>query len=152
MDEGGASILTPDGSLLFIMVLFLVFVPILNAVLFKPITRVLAERERLTTGSSSDARGILHRIESLLGEYEEGIRGARAEGYRTVEARRSDANRERQAAIDAARAEADRRIGAAREQLAADAAEARGRLESDAREIADRISSTLLGRAVGGGR
>jgi F-type H+-transporting ATPase subunit b len=144
--------LTPDGSLLFILILFLVLVPILNNMLFKPITRVLDERERLTSGSSTDARAILHRIDNRLAEYEEGIRGARSEGYRAIEARRAEANAERQRKLDAARADADARIGAARDQLAADAAEARSRLEADAREIADGISATLLGRAVGGGR
>ena len=150
MAEGGTSILSPDGSLLFVLVLFLVLVPILNRILFKPITRVLDEREQLTVGSSDDARAILNSIDHRLEEYEEGIRVARSEGYEIVAQRRIAAGAERDARLDAARAEADAKIAGARAQLASDASDARIRLESDAREIANRISSTLLGRPVGG--
>jgi F-type H+-transporting ATPase subunit b len=144
--------LTPDGSLLVTLVLFLLLVPILNRILFQPITHILNERDRLTTGSSTDARAILNTIDRKLADYEEGIRGARSEGYRLIESRRALAAAERQDKIGAARAAAEAEIGAARAEIAADAAAARTRLESDAREIADRISSTLLGRAVGGTR
>jgi F-type H+-transporting ATPase subunit b len=144
--------LMPDGSLLFVLILFLVLVPILNRILFKPITRVLDERERLTSGSSNEAHAILNTIDHRLAEYEEGIRGARSEGYRVIESRRTAANAERQQQIDAAKADAEAKIAAARGQIGADADAARVTLESDAREIADRISSTVLGRAVGGNR
>src|SRR5262249_30250277 len=150
--EGGSSILTPDGSLLFILILFLVFVPILNRILFKPITDILGERERLTTGSTGGARATLATVDRKLAEYEEGIGEAHSEGYRVIEARRKAAAAARQEAITAARAESDRKIAAARSELAADAERARTRLEADAREIALQISSQLLGRAVGGGR
>lgn len=150
--EGGTSMLTPDGSLLFVLLLFLVFVPIVNKILFKPITRVLDERERLTSGSSNEAHAILNTIDHKVAEYEEGIRGARSEGYRAIEARRNEANAERQQKIDAAKAGAESKIASARAELAADADAARASLEKDAREIADRISSSVLGRAVGGNR
>lgn len=144
--------LMPDGSLLVIVVLFLVFVPILNRILFKPITDVLDERERLTTGSDTDVRAMFANVDYKLSEYEEGIREARASGYRLVEQQRAAAMQERQAAVASARATAEARVAEARAALAADAAAARGRLESDAREIAATISSTVLGRAVGGER
>ena len=148
--EGGDNILRPDGSLLVTLVLFLIFVPILNKILFQPIGRVLSERERLTSGSITEAKAILNTIDHRLTAYEEGIRDARSEGYRYVEQRRIAANATRQERIDAARESAAMKIAAARADLAADAEAARGRLEADAREIAAQISSTLLGRAAGG--
>jgi F-type H+-transporting ATPase subunit b len=144
--------LMPDGSLLLILGLFLMLVPLVNRILFKPITHVLNERERLTTGSSTDARAIVNTVDRRLGEYEEGIRGARSEGYRAIETVRARATAERQEKIAAAREAAEARIAAARAEIAADADAARARLEADAAEIADRISATVLGRSVGGGR
>jgi F-type H+-transporting ATPase subunit b len=144
--------LTPDGSLIVTLILFLVFVPILNKILFQPISRVLSERDRLTGGSSTEAKAILNTIDHKLTSYEEGIRDARSEGYRHVEKRRKDALAERQERIEAARENAAMKIAAARSDLAADAEAARGGLEADAREIAAQISSALLGRAAGGTR
>jgi F-type H+-transporting ATPase subunit b len=150
--EGGGNILTPDGSLLLILGLFLVFVPILNKILFQPIGRVLEERERRTTGSDTDVRAMLGSIDTKLARYEEGIREARGAGYRLVEERRATALDARAKTIAEAREAAEAKIADARAAFGRDVAEAQSRLEGDAREIADRISSTVLGRAVGGDR
>jgi F-type H+-transporting ATPase subunit b len=152
MAEGGTSMLMPDGSLLVTLILFLALVPILNRILFKPITHVLEERDRLTTGSDTETHAIMNTIDARLSAYEEGIRDARSEGYRVVEQRRSAAVAARQEKITAAREAAERQIAGARSEIGAEADAARARLEADAREIAAEISSTLLGRAVGGAR
>lgn len=150
--EGEGGLLQPDGSLLFIFVLFIALVFTLNRILFKPIGQVLDERERLTGGFDTDVRAMINSIDHTLGRYEEGVRDARAEGYRVLEARRAEAVNRRQAAIEAARAEADARIASARADIARDVDAARGRLETDAREIATTITAQVLGRAAGGTR
>ena len=150
--DAGSSMLTPDVTLLIVLVLFIVFVPILNRLLFKPIIAVLEERERLTGGSSTTARAMELTVDQKLAEFEEGIREARGEGYRAVEARRSAAAGERQERIDAARGEATSKIASARDQLNADAAAARSSLDVEFTRVASSISSALLGRSVGGNR
>lgn len=144
--------LTPDGSFLLILVLFLVFVPIINKVLFQPIVHVLDERERRTGGSDTDVAAMLGTIDRKLVEYEEGVREARGVGYRVIEQRRTTALEERQKAIAAARSSAEEKIAGARDTISRDADAARERLTADAREIATTISSTVLGRSVGGAR
>lgn len=148
---GGSTLLSPDGSILVILLIFIALVPTLNALVVRPIMRVLAERERLTSGTETFAHTIVNTIEYRLASYEEAIRDARTESYKLLEARRADAAAERQTVIDRARAEAEERIAGARAEIGRDAETARGRLEADAREIARDISSNLLGRAVGGG-
>ena len=150
--DAGSSILAPDVTLFIFMALFIVFVPILNRLLFRPIIAVLEERDRLTGGSSSTARAMVLTSEQKLAEFEDGIREARGEGYRTVEARRSAASVTRQAKIDAARDESMAKIAAARRELDAEAAAARSSLDAEFERVASEISSALLGRPVGGTR
>jgi F-type H+-transporting ATPase subunit b len=150
--DAGSSMLTPDVTLLIVLALFIVFVPILNRLLFKPIIAVLEERDRLTGGSSTAAKAMELTVEQKLAEFEEGIREARGEGYRAVEGRRNAAAADRQSRIDAARGEATKKIVAAREQLNVDAAAARSSLDAEFSRIASSISSSLLGRNVGGSR
>lgn len=150
--DAGSDILTPDGTLLIILALFLVFVPVLNRLLFRPIIAVLEERDRLTGGSSTRARAMVLTVDQKLAEFEEGIRDARGDGYRAVEARRSQAATDRQAKIDAARELATSKIANAREQFNADAATARTGLGAEMDRVASDISSALLGRTVGGGQ
>lgn len=149
--EGGG-LLSVDGSILIIFILFIALVPLLNRILIRPITRVLDERERLTDGTGQDGAIIHATIEQKLAQYEEGIRSARNESYKVLESKRADAAGARQALIDGAKAEAERKIVAARAAVESEATSARATLEAEAFEIAKQISASLLGRAAGGKR
>ena len=148
--EGG-NIISPDGSLVFVLVLFLVFAFLLNRILFRPISRVLDERETLTEGAANEARAARRRYEAKLAEYEATIRQARAESYRLAEQVRAAALDERRRMIDQAKQRAHEEIARARQEIERQVAKARAALESEVRQIAERISRTVLGRAVGGG-
>jgi F-type H+-transporting ATPase subunit b len=126
--EGEGGILSPDGSLLVIFILFIALVFALNRILFKPIGHVLAERERLTEGSDVEVRAMLGDIDTRLAQYEENIRDARSEGYRVLEAKRAELVALRQSAIEAARTDADSRIASARDQILKDAEAAKATL------------------------
>src|ERR671916_1545868 len=89
--------LVPDGTLFLHIIIILVMVFVLNATLFKPINRILEERERRTRGRSGEAKGIIRDVEDKLASYERALREARSEGYRLMEQVRAEAMRERQA-------------------------------------------------------
>lgn len=149
--EGGGNIISPDGSLVFVLILFLVFVFVLNRILFRPISRVLDDRQNLIEGSANEARAARRRYEAKLADYEATIRHARADGYRRLEQERAVALEERSKVIEAAKQQAHEKIGQARVEIARQAALARTALESESQQIAERITRTVLGRTVGGG-
>jgi len=149
--EGGGNIIQPDGSLIFVLVLFLIFVFVLNRILFKPIGRVLDERETLTEGARTEARAATRRFQSELADYEARIRQARAESYKWLEQRRAAALDERRQLIEQAKTEANNQIEQAKQEIAGQAARARSELETESHQIAAQISRTVLGRTVGGG-
>src|SRR5438128_783970 len=97
--------LVPDGTLILHIVIILVMVFILNATLFKPINRILEERERRTRGRLGEAHDILQRVDENLTRYERTLREARAEGYRLLEQQRAEAMTERQAILNTVREE-----------------------------------------------
>lgn len=150
--EGERSIIQPDKTLLIIFVLFIVFVVVMNYLLFKPIGRILDERETLTDGAAAEARAAARQYQARLANYEETIRQARAESYRKLEQQRAVALEERRKLLEAARAETDAEIAKGKARIGAEATAARTTLEAEARQLAEQISRTVLGRAVGGGR
>ncbi len=150
--EGGGSIVQPDKSLLIIFVLFILFVVVMNYLLFKPIGKVLDERETLIDGAAAEACAAARQYQARLANYEETIRRARAESYRKLEQQRAAALEERRKLLEAAKAASDAEIAKAKTQIAAEATKARTTLEEEARQVAEQISRTVLGRAVGGGR
>lgn len=149
--EGGTDIIRPDGSLVVIFVLFIIFVFVMNRLLFKPIVRVLDQRERKTEGARHEARASIRVYEGKVAEYEFSIRHTRAETYRLLQEAREKAMAERSRLLDEARQAAGQEFGAARTELERQVVAARATLERDARQIAAEISRNILGRPVLGG-
>lgn len=149
--EGGGNIINPDGSLIVVLVLFVIFVFLLNRLLFRPVGRVLDERGTLIEGATNEARAARRMYDSRLAEYEASIRQARAEGYHRAEQERAAALEARRRQIDEAKAQAHEQIEGAKQEIEQQVVRARTTLESESRQIAERISRTVLGRTVGGG-
>jgi F-type H+-transporting ATPase subunit b len=144
--EGSGNIISPDGSLVFILVLFMLFVFVMNRLLFKPISRTLDERQTLTEGATNEARAAARRYQAKLADYEMAIRQARAESYKKLEQDRAAALDQRRRAIEAAKQETNEKIEEAKSEIERQADAARVALESESRQIAETISRTVLGR------
>ena len=140
--------LVPDGTLILHIAIILVMVLVLNATLFKPINRILEERERRTRGRSSEAQDILHRVEEKLAHYEHSLREARAEGYRLMEQQHAKAMSERQAKLNAVREEINQLIAEQKNTIRAQTEEARTVLATDSRRIAAEIGAQILQRPI----
>lgn len=145
------SVLSIDGSFLFIFFSILLLIYILNHTLFKPINQVLEERERLGAGRIGEARRMLGEHEERLKRYESRLREARGEAYQRLEAERLEAMLNRQRMIADVKAETSARIDAAKQEIAEQALGAKKNLEKEAREMAATISSQILRRSVSAG-
>ncbi|MGB7925973.1 MAG: hypothetical protein WCF57_22220 [Pyrinomonadaceae bacterium] len=140
--------LVPDGTLFLHIALILVMVYVLNKTLFKPINRILEEREKRTGGRSGEARDILRRVEEKTANYEHSLREARAEGYRLMEQVRAEAMLERQTMLNLIREESDRLIAEQKGALVAQTEEARATLGGEAQRIAREIGERILHRPI----
>jgi F-type H+-transporting ATPase subunit b len=140
--------LVPDGTLILHILIILVMVFVLNATLFKPINRILEERERRTRGRSGEAHDILQRVEEKVAHYERTLREARAAGYQLLEQERAAALSERQARLNAVKDEISRSVAEQKEAIHAQVEDARATLEQEARRIAAQIGSQILHRPI----
>ena len=140
--------LVPDGTLFLHIIIILIMVFVLNATLFKPINRILEEREKRTRGRSGEAQDILQRVEEKVTQYERTLREARSEGYRLMEQERSVAVSERQAKLSAVRDEINHLVVEQKEVIHGQAEEARATLERGALRLATEISSQILHRPI----
>ena len=140
--------LVPDGTLFLHILIILVMVFVLNATLFKPINRILEERERRTRGRSGEAHDILQRVEDKMTLYERTLREARAAGYQLMEQERAAALSERQARLDVVKNEISHSVMEQKEAIHAQVEEARATLDVEARRIAADIGSQILHRPI----
>jgi F-type H+-transporting ATPase subunit b len=137
-----------DWSIIPAIFIFILTIIALNYLLFRPILRVQAERERRTTGLMSQTRQDLDHHLHLFDQYQATIRNARMEGYRLVEKSRSEALQYRNRSLEKGRDSAEQLIQEGRESIRNQVVEAKVRLERDAQEIARQIASAILQRSA----
>ncbi len=137
-----------DWSIIPAIIIFVLTIIILNALLFRPVLKVQAERESRTTGLMSRTRQDLDHHTRLFDEYQATIRNARMEGYRLVDKSRAEALQYRARTLENGRNSAEKLIQEGRESILNQVEEAKVRLERDALEIARQIASAILHRSA----
>lgn len=140
--------LVPDGTLFLHIAIILFMIFVLNRTLFRPVNRVIEERERRTVGRSGEAREVLQRVEESLSRYERSLREARAESYRLLEQQQGEATNDRQQKIGLVKREVGNLIEGQKREIQAQADNARATLEGEARQVAASISAQILGRTA----
>jgi F-type H+-transporting ATPase subunit b len=142
-------VLIPDLRLLVALIaLFALMVVPVHVLVFKPIFRILDEREQRTDGTRERARKLERDAEEILDRYESSLRGVREESERERRAALERARDESQQTTGGARAESEREIERARSQIAAEYEAARNALRSQSQELARQAASRVLGRAL----
>jgi F-type H+-transporting ATPase subunit b len=136
------------GAAIWQIVVFVVLLLVLRAVAWKPILRVLNERESFIHDSLANAKREREAAESLLQEYRQQLERARGEAAEIIEQGRRDAEGVRERLLGEARAEtADLTARARREiQLATDAAVKA--LYDRTAELSVQVASRIIGKAL----
>lgn len=136
--------LVPDGTLLFHLVLLLLMVGVLTRTLYRPINRVLAEREEQTSGRFSQSRKLLKETSERIAEYERRLREARGAAYKRLEAERAAAIQERERQLSGIRDEIRASVAHEKEALNRQVEEARKTLANQTASNAAEITSKIL--------
>lgn len=140
--------LVPDGTLLLHIVVILAMVAVLGRTLYKPLSRVLEERERLTSGRLSEAQTLLANVESKLSAYERALREARVVAYKAREAERAKALREHEQQLVILREEVMATVNEQKDAIKEQTEQARRTLAVEALANGAQIGSRILGRSV----
>ena len=143
---GQGNVLAVDATAVVVFLTAWVLIWILNPLLFKPINRVLEEREHRTQGYHSEAKAMLAECDQKLARYEAALRQARAETYEELEQRRKEALQHRARIIEAAKQEIADQLADARQQIQQQVAAAKTQLSAETQIVAQRIAASLLGR------
>lgn len=130
------------------VILLLILHAYLRAVLFKPLEKMLKQREELTEGARKAAEQSLASAEAKAAEYEAKLREARAVVYKEQEETRRRWLEDQAAQLAQTRSSADAAVRKAKEEIGAEAAVARTSLAQTSSTLADQIAESLLtGRA-----
>jgi F-type H+-transporting ATPase subunit b len=142
-------VLVPDPPLLLaLLLLFVLLIVPVNLLVFKPIFKVLDEREARIAGTRARAQKLEEDADAVLGRYEAAVRDVREEAELGRRARLEEARSELVAATGAARRDAEGEIERARSELRSVVGSAQTALRSQAEELARQAASQVLGRSL----
>ena len=108
-----------DGTVIAVIINFLLLVWILNRVLYKPVLKLIEDRQNLVAASLGEADRLKTEGEAFRNEYQQKIRKARLEEQKIIEEATRFADQMRQQGLDKAHAEAEEIRAAATEEAAA---------------------------------
>jgi len=136
----------PDLSVLWVIFFVLLLTVILDRLLFKPILRVIAEREHAIRSARELAERSAAEARAAAAEFERRTADARGEIYRQMDEMRRAALAERTEIMARTRAEADAEIAAAGEKLQVEVEQARRMLTAEADKLGSAAAERILGR------
>ncbi len=135
-------------SLLIQIVNFIIFLIILNYLIFKPVVRVLEERSQRIDGSMEQARLMEAEIQKKLEDYERRIQEAKSQAADEKERLRRQGESISKDIVEKARKELARDIPIIRKQIASETDRVRRELEKRAQDMARDIACRVLGREI----
>lgn len=147
--SNAAEALQLNGSILVVIVLFVAYHFLMRAIFYRPLARVLDERERRTTGSQADAGEAKAASDRLLADYEAAVKRTRLEGFAQADRVRAEANARREDTLRRTQQQAGQDLAEARAAIGQALAAERQVLEGRMTEFAHLIAARILAREVG---
>jgi F-type H+-transporting ATPase subunit b len=127
-----------------IVLILLVFYAVLRVLFFKPLLKVIAEREARTIGAQKAAEAAQKAASEKVKQYQDALKQARTEIYVEQEAARKKVLDERAAQLKEARAKTSDMLKAQRERIVAEVVAARREIESSITQFAALVARRVL--------
>ena len=140
--------LTPDLSLLAIMVIFIMNYMIVRKFFLQPINGILEARETETRSAEQVYEEALARFSEATAQTEAQLHAAKRDAAQLRERFRGEAGAYRQQVVDKTSTEARQIVGEADERLGQDVAVAREQIVRESESLARMAAERILGRAV----
>jgi F-type H+-transporting ATPase subunit b len=137
-----------DFTLFIQMANFILLILVLNAILYKPIRKILIERKRKIHGYEEGIETLQRDASESEQSFQAKISEARQQGVQEKEALKQTGQEEEKRLIDEINQKAQAELETVRVQIAKDAEDARRGLEKEIGAFSGTIAEKILGRAV----
>ena len=137
-----------DWTLFVQIINFLVLVFLLNMVLFRPIRRIIRDRQARLTAYEDDIAGLADTEQGILGEVDQQLAAARREGLGLREKLRQEGSQEESSLLEQVKKEVDAEWTKVEAKIKKDMAKAREALRAQAQDFATALSAKILGRKL----
>lgn len=136
--------LFPDGTIFIHIGLILIMIWVLNRTLFRPINKVIEEREKAKGGAGGAAEKILGEVSEKENSYNAAMLDTRSQGYALVAKEQKKAVEAREKKLSEAKAEIAQTFDSGKAEIERQTGEARASVEANAAQMADKIAASIL--------
>jgi len=136
----------PNLSVVFVVFAVVLLAFVLDRVLFKPLLRVMRERDTAIKSALQLAESATAKAQAASAEFDANVTAARTDLYKQMDERRKAAEGYRNELMTKTRADVDEQLAKAKAELEAQTAQARATLDEDAEQLGRDIAAKVLGR------
>jgi F-type H+-transporting ATPase subunit b len=140
--------INPDITLIIQMINFLILLFVLNLILFRPIRKIIKERNQIVEDFNNDIASLTDSAQESLGQFEQKIQEARKEGLNRVQGMKDEGEETEAELIAATTQEVQAKIEEARNKVASDIQEARTQLQTQVQAFSVAMTEKILGRNI----
>ena len=134
-----------DATLPLMAVQFLILAAVLNAIFYKPLTKVMDERANYIRSQEAEARERLSKAEQLANQYEQQLGEARRQSQAIIESAQADGKKIAAQKIAEAEQEAQAQRDEAQREIEQQKQQAMSTLEQQVDALTRQILEKLLG-------
>ncbi len=135
-------------TLIIQMINFFLLIFILNKILYKPILKILEEREQRIEGQQQQAKKTIEDGLVILTDYNKKLYDAKIDAMNTKNAARNEASEQANGIIEDSRKKAEEIIARMQQEMASEMAQAKKELDPELSVMAATIAQQILGRKV----
>lgn len=137
-----------DVTLFIQMVNFLLLLVLMNLVLYRPIRRLVAQRNELVSKQRAGIDKAESEAQRAIREFEERLKAARAAGREKVQEMKETAYRVEKDLLSQAAEEAAREVQAVRERIQKEIGQVRAQLQAQIQVFSKDMAQRILGRSL----
>ena len=135
-------------TLIIQMINFFLLIFILNKILYKPILKILEEREQRIEGQQQQAKKTIEDGQVILTDYNKKLYDAKIDAMNTKNAARNEASEQANGIIEDSRKKSEEIITRMQQEMASEIAQAKKELDPELSVMAATIAQQILGRKV----
>jgi F-type H+-transporting ATPase subunit b len=148
MTEGAGGLFDFNATLPLMAIQFVLLMVVLTFIFYKPVSKVIDERETYISGNLTQASEKLIKADELYNEYDEQLKTARVNAQAVIAQSEKEAKDVVALEITEARADAAKLIEKTNKELEAQKSLALEKLEAQVDELSQLIKEKLLGKEV----
>ena len=148
MTEGAGGLFDFNATLPLMAIQFVLLMTVLTFIFFKPVSKVLDDRENYISGNLTQASEKLIKADELYKQYDEQLKTAKVSAQTTIAQAEKEAKDVVALEIGQARTDAAKLIEQTNKELEAQKSAALEKLETQVDELSQLIKDKLLGKEV----